>query len=70
MEYEIKCEIRCCSICGDWIEYSKTLVIIKRKHYHKNCLIFLCREFLHTQMLELCLNPSPPYRLPYPHSPS
>lgn len=66
-EYEIKCEIRCCQICGEWIEYSKTRTIIKRKHYHKNCIISLCREFLRTQKLELYLNPLPPYHLPYPH---
>lgn len=47
-EYEIKCEIRCCSICGDWIEYSKTRTIIKRKHYHKNCILDL---YLKLQML-------------------
>ena len=67
MEYEMKCEIRCCSICEEWIEYSKTLTIINRKHYHKNCLISLCRVFLHTQKLELCLNPLPPNPQPYPH---
>ena len=66
-EYEIKCEIRCCSICSNWIDYPKTLVIINRKHYHKNCLIFLCREFLHTQRLVPYLNPSPPCPQPYPH---
>lgn len=67
MEYEMKCEIRRCSICEEWIEYSKTRTIINRKHYHKNCLISLCRVFLHTQKLELCLNPLPPYLQPYPH---
>lgn len=67
MEYELKCEIRCCLICGDWIEYTNKLVIINRKHYHKNCIISLCREFLHTQKPVPCLNPSHPYPLPYPH---
>ena len=62
MEYEMKCEITRCSICGEWIEYSKTRTIIKKKHYHKNCIIslyhdFLYHEFLHKQTLELCLNP-------------
>ena len=57
MEYEMKCEIKCCAICGDWIEYSKTRIIVKRKHYHRNCIISLYHEFLHIQMLELCLTP-------------
>jgi len=26
MEYEMKCEIRCCSICGEWIDRSDQLV--------------------------------------------
>ena len=45
-EYELKCEIRCCSICGDWIEYSKTRTIINRKHYHKNCILGLYLQML------------------------
>lgn len=56
-EYEIKCEIRRCSICEEWIEYSKTLAIIKRKHYHRQCIISLCREFLHKLTLVPYLNP-------------
>lgn len=52
-EYELKCEIRCCSICGDWIEYSKTRTIIKRKHYHKNCILGL---YLKLQMLNASLS--------------
>lgn len=56
-EYEIKCEIRCCTICDKWIEHSKTRTIIKRKHYHRQCIISLCREFLHTLTLVPYLNP-------------
>jgi hypothetical protein len=64
--YELKCEIKCCEICGDWIDWTNKLVIIKRKHYHKNCILTLYREFLHTQKLAPCLIPSAPYRQPYP----
>ena len=46
IEYETKCEIRCCSICGDWIEYSKSRTIIKRKHYHKKCILGLYGYFM------------------------
>lgn len=46
--YELKCEIKCCEICGDWIDWTNKLIIIKRKHYHKNCIVtlFLCRGSL------------------------
>ena len=37
--YELKCEIKCCEICGDWIDYTNKLIIIKHKHYHKSCII-------------------------------
>ena len=66
MEYEMKCEIRCCSICGEWIDRSDQLVIIKRKHYHKNCII-LCRESLCKSLLVEHWNPSAPSFPPSPH---
>ena len=40
-EYELKCEIRQCRICKDWIDYPATLVIIKQKHYHQRCVRLL-----------------------------
>jgi hypothetical protein len=39
MEYELKCEIKRCQICNKWIEYSNTLMIIKHKHFHRDCIM-------------------------------
>ena len=65
--YELKCEIKCCEICGDWIDWTNKLIVIKRKHYHKNCIVTLYREFLRRQKLAPYLIPSVPYHQPYPH---
>jgi hypothetical protein len=37
------CEIKCCEICNEFVETTNKLVIIKNKHYHKDCII-LCRS--------------------------
>lgn len=41
IEYQLKCEIKCCEICGDWIDWTNKLIVIKRKHYHQNCIVDL-----------------------------
>lgn len=66
MDYQLKCEIQCCKICNEWIEWTNKLVIIKNKHYHRKCIISLYREFSHTQKLATCLTPSLPYHQPCP----
>ncbi len=53
MEYQLKCEIKCCRICGDWIDWVKTLVIINHKHYHRQCILDL---YLKQQMLDASLS--------------
>jgi hypothetical protein len=40
---QLKCEIKCCEICGDWIDWTNKLIIINRKHYHRGCIISLFR---------------------------
>ena len=66
MEYQLKCEIKCCRICNEFIEQTNKLVIINHKHYHRDCII-LCRGFLHTLLPVQFQNPSVPYHQPYPH---
>ena len=51
--YQLKCEIKPCEICNEWIEYSKTLVIINHKHYHRRCILDL---YLKRQMLNAFLS--------------
>ena len=48
MDYQLKCEIQCCKICNEWIEWTNKLVIIKNKHYHRRCIRQL---YLKQQML-------------------
>ena len=45
VEYELKAEMKQCCICKDWIDYPATLVILKRKHYHKNCLLTMLSRY-------------------------
>lgn len=66
IKYELKCEIRRCEICQHWIEQTNKVRIIKKKYYHKSCII-LYRESLHTQKPALCWNPSAPSHRPSSH---
>ena len=61
------CEIKCCEICNEWIESTNKLVIIKNKHYHKDCVI-LCRLSSHILKPVPCLTPSAPSLHPSVHS--
>ena len=66
MEYQLKCEIKCCRICNEFIEQTNKLVIINHKHYHRDCII-LCREFLYKPLLVQSPNPLLQSHQPYPH---
>lgn len=66
MEYQLKCEIKCCRICNEFIEQTNKLVIINHKHYHRDCII-LCHGFLHKSLLVEHLTPSVPLYPPSPH---
>lgn len=68
MEYQLNCEIKRCVICDKWIEQTNKLVIIKHKHYHKDCITYLLgRVSLCRSLPEPKNFPSPPCRLPFPH---
>ena len=38
-QYQLKCELKHCFICKQYIEYSNTLMIIEHKHFHRDCII-------------------------------
>ena len=39
-QYQLKCEMKQCCICKDWIDCTNNLIILKHKHYHKSCIIY------------------------------
>lgn len=47
-------EIKRCCFCNKWIEYTSSLFIYKRRHFHKKCLnhLFLIMDL----DIDLCLS--------------
>lgn len=68
--YQLKCELKPCEICNEWIEETNKLIIIKHKHYHKDCIISLYRLSLCKSWLEQKNCPSVPSSRPSLHSQS